>query len=120
MVVSRTKKTLILIGLCILCIEVLLRGLGFCDALLYQSSNQYEYIAQPNQDRDRFGAHIHYNSYSQRNEEPDSTKTIIFRLGRFCSFWRHLDGSRFFSHYFIQQRDWITNAEHLGRKLGPG
>lgn len=82
MVISRAKKILILIGLCILCIiEVLLRCLGFCDALLYQSSDQYEYIAQPNQDRDRFGAHIHSNSYSQRNEEPDSTKTIILGLG---------------------------------------
>lgn len=81
MVIPRTKKILILIGLCILCIEVLLRCLGFCDALLYQSSDQYEYIGQPNQDRNRFGARIHYNSYSQRNEEPDSTKTIILGLG---------------------------------------
>lgn len=65
-----------------LCLEVFLRYyFGFCDALLYQSSDKYEYIAQPNQDRYRFGAHILYNSYSQRNEEPDSTKIKILGLG---------------------------------------
>lgn len=63
-------------------VELLLRYyFGFCDALLYQSSDKYEYIAQPNQDRYRFGAHIRSNSYSQRNEEPDSTKIKILGLG---------------------------------------
>lgn len=62
--------------------ELILRfKFGFCNALLYQSSNKYEYIAQPNQDRYRFGAHIYYNCYSQRNEEPDSTKVRILGLG---------------------------------------
>lgn len=55
--------------------------LGFCDAVLYQSSPAYEYIAQPNQHRYRFFSHIDYNSYSQRSEEPDSTKTIVLGLG---------------------------------------
>lgn len=54
---------------------------GFCDAVLYQSSTAYEYIAQPNQQRYRFFAHINYNFYSQRSEEPDSTKTIVLGLG---------------------------------------
>lgn len=54
---------------------------GFCDAVLYQSSTAYEYIAQPNQQRYRFFSHIDYNSYSQRSEEPDSTKTIVLGLG---------------------------------------
>ena len=54
---------------------------GFCDAVLYQSSPAYEYIAQPNQHRYRFFSHIDYNSYSQRSEEPDSTKTIFLGLG---------------------------------------
>lgn len=54
---------------------------GFCDAVLYQSSPAYEYIAQPNQHRYRFFSHIDYNSYSQRSEEPDSTKTIVLGLG---------------------------------------
>lgn len=63
-------------------LELILRfAFGFCDALLYQSSDNYEYIAQPNQNRHRFGAYIHYNSYSQRNEEPDSIKVKILGLG---------------------------------------
>lgn len=67
---------LILIG------ELVLRfAFGFCDALLYRKSDKYEYIAQPNQDRHRFGAHIYYNSYSQRNGEPDSTKVRVLGLG---------------------------------------
>jgi len=58
-------------------------GLGFCDALLYRASDKYEYIAQPSQDRHRFGAHIHYNAYSQRNEEePDTAaRRIVLGLG---------------------------------------
>lgn len=62
--------------------ELILRFFfGFCDAVLYQSSPVYEYIAQPNQHRYRFFSHIDYNSYSQRSEEPDSTKTIVLGLG---------------------------------------
>lgn len=62
--------------------EAILRlGFGFCNALLYQSSDQYEYIAQPNQERQRFGVRLRTNSYSQRSEEPDSTKTIVLGLG---------------------------------------
>lgn len=65
-----------------LCIELLLRSVfGFCDAVLYQSSAAYEYIAQPNQHRYRFFSHIDYNSYSQRSAEPDSTKKIVLGLG---------------------------------------
>lgn len=44
-------------------------------------SNIYEYMACPNQDGYRFGNHYHYNSYSQRSEEPDTTKRIILGLG---------------------------------------
>ena len=63
-------------------LELLLRFcFGFCDAVLYQPSQAYEYIAQPNQHRYRFFSHIDYNFYSQRSEEPDSTKTIILGLG---------------------------------------
>lgn len=62
--------------------ELVLRYVfGFCDALLYRQSDKYEYIAQPNQDRHRFGAYIHYNSFSQRNGEPDSTKVRVLGLG---------------------------------------
>lgn len=62
--------------------EFILRyAFGFCDALLYRESDKYEYIAQPNQNRHRFGAYIHYNSFSQRNGEPDSTKVRVLGLG---------------------------------------
>ena len=63
-------------------VEIILRYVfGFCDAVLYQPSPAYEYIAQPNQHRYRFFSHIDYNSYSQRSDEPDSTKTIVLGLG---------------------------------------
>lgn len=68
----------------ILCViaELILRSVfGFCDALLYQPSNEYEYIAQPNQKHYRFFAHIRYNSYSQRNDELDSTRVKVLGLG---------------------------------------
>ena len=54
---------------------------GFCATSLYIESEKYEYIAAPNQDGKRFGNHFHYNSFSQRSEEPDSTKIIILGLG---------------------------------------
>ena len=67
---------------CVVCLELVLRFVfGFCDAVLYRPSEAYEYIAQPNQHRCRFFSHIDYNSYSQRSEEPDSTKTIVLGLG---------------------------------------
>ena len=79
------KRFYIAISICFILIALLeftLRFVfGFCDAVLYQSSPAYEYIAQPNQHRYRFFSHIDYNSYSQRNEEPDSTKTIVLGLG---------------------------------------
>jgi len=63
-------------------VEIGLRLLfGLCDAPLYVSNEAYEYIAAPNQDGKRFGNHYHYNTYSQRSNEPDSTKTIILGLG---------------------------------------
>ena len=79
------RKIYIAISICFILIALLectLRFVfGFCDAVLYQSSPAYEYIAQPNQHRYRFFYHIDYNSYSQRSDEPDSTKTIVLGLG---------------------------------------
>lgn len=79
------KRFYIAISICFILIALLeftLRFVfGFCDAVLYQSSPAYEYIAQPNQHRYRFFSHIDYNSYSQRSDEPDSTKTIVLGLG---------------------------------------
>lgn len=80
------KNRLYYIGFAILflflIIELSLRYVwGFCDAPLFVESKNYEYIASPNQNRFRFRSHLCYNSYSQRSEEPDSTKTIILGLG---------------------------------------
>lgn len=76
------KRAILIFVLFLVVCEFILRFVfGFCDALLYCESDKYEYIAQPNQDRYRFGAHIYYNSYSQRNGEPDSTKVRVLGLG---------------------------------------
>ena len=70
-----------LILLTFLCItEISLRKYGFCDAVLMREDSAYEYIAIP-QDRHRFGKHIFYNSFSQRNPEPDKSDSI-----RICAF----------------------------------
>ena len=79
------RKIYIAISICFILIALLectLRFVfGFCDAVLYQPSPAFEYVAQPNQHRYRFFSHIDYNSYSQRSDEPDSTKTIVLGLG---------------------------------------
>ncbi|MCB0769381.1 MAG: hypothetical protein KDC00_03125 [Flavobacteriales bacterium] len=62
--------------------EVLLRGLfGFCDTVLMRADPNYEYIAQPSQDRCRFGNRIVYNSLSMRSEEPDTSGILILGCG---------------------------------------
>lgn len=82
---KKTKKTLKFIFFILLLFilgELYLRHFqGLADAPIYIESEEYEYISAPNQDGSRFGNHYHYNSYSQRNEEPDSTKQIILGLG---------------------------------------
>ena len=70
-----TLAALLLLG------EVGLRMYGFGNAPLYRESDKYEYMCLPNQDIMRFGNHIHYNSYSQRSEEPDSTRKKVLGLG---------------------------------------
>lgn len=84
MCMKRKKTVRIVLGTMIVLgvIELSLRLVfGFCDALLYESSDKYEYIARPNQDRYRFFSHIYINSYGMRSEEPDSTKKRILGLG---------------------------------------
>lgn len=61
--------------------EIALRCYGFAKAPLYFGSNRYEYMACPNQEGMRFGNRYHYNAYSQRSEEPDSSKVIVLGLG---------------------------------------
>ncbi len=54
---------------------------GFCDSVLMMYSPNYEYIAQPNQDRFRFRKHIHYNSLSMRSDEVDTSALTILGFG---------------------------------------
>lgn len=62
-------------------VEGILRVYGLCNAPLYQVSDKYEYIVCPNQEGTRFFNNYKFNSYSQRSDEPDSTKIIILGLG---------------------------------------
>lgn len=81
----KTKIYIWLVGIFVVVLlisEAVLREVwGFAQAPLYQESDSYEYIVQPNQDGSRFGKYYHYNSYSQRSDEPDSTKVIVLGLG---------------------------------------
>ncbi len=71
-----------LLVLGVLAAEVVLRvKYGFCQAVLMRNDDSYEYIAQPSQTRRRFGNTIHYNSYSQRSEEPSENAVKILFLG---------------------------------------
>jgi hypothetical protein len=53
---------------------------GFCDTVLIRADENFEYIAQPDQNRRRFKRHIRYNSYSMRNE-PLTEKDTCLILG---------------------------------------
>ena len=60
---------LVFIGFFLFAGEIYLRKCwGFCDAILMQADPDFEYIAQPDQQRCRFKKHIRYNKYSQRSE----------------------------------------------------
>lgn len=76
-------KLLIVVALLflILCEVILREGWGFCDTVLMQESERYEYIAQPNQDRMRFRHHVIYNSLSMRSSEPQKGSVRILGLG---------------------------------------
>ena len=75
-------KSIVVVCVIILILEAVCRFVfGFGDAPLFQADSDYEYIAQPNQDRYRFLCHYKTNSYSQRSEEPDTTRKRILGLG---------------------------------------
>ncbi len=80
---QRKKKILVLLIIVLfVSVEILLRKkYGFCDAVLMQEDINSEYIAQPNQNRRRFGNFIHYNEYSMRSESIDTSATIILGFG---------------------------------------
>ena len=78
----RTWKAVVWITIVLLLFEGICRFVfGFGDAQLFQSDEDYEYIAQPCQDRFRFLCHYRTNSFCQRSEEPDSTKKRVLGLG---------------------------------------
>lgn len=80
--IYKLGKILLFCSIIICIVELILRfKLGFCDAVLFEANDKYEYIAQPNQTRTRFGVRICFNTYSQRSAEPDVTKTKILGLG---------------------------------------
>jgi hypothetical protein len=73
-----------LAGLVLLAViaEVVLRlCFGFGDMVLMRTDPRYEYIAQPGQERHRFGNRIVYNSLSMRSPEPDSSAIILLGCG---------------------------------------
>lgn len=62
--------------------EIALRTFfGFCDAVLIREDPHYEYIAQPDQRRVRFGNKIYYNKESMRSNEIDNTAVKILFFG---------------------------------------
>ena len=83
---GKAKRRIVWIVVCVIVSVIVAEGVcrfvfGFGDAPLFQSDSDYEYITQPNQDRFRFLCHYKTNSYSQRSEEPDSTKKRVLGLG---------------------------------------
>ena len=73
---------LIVLAFCAVGTELFLRNYyGFCDAVLLQEDPDFEYIAQPDQERFRYRNHIRYNSNSMRSEEVDTTANIILGFG---------------------------------------
>lgn len=83
---KRTKKRLgKIVGILLVLLigsEMYLRlAWGFCDSVLMLSDPDFEYIAQPNQNRYRFKKHIIYNEYSQRSNPVDSSAFVILGLG---------------------------------------
>jgi lysophospholipase L1-like esterase len=63
-------------------IEIYLRCYwGFCDAVLMKADPDFEYIAQPSQNRFRFRHPIYYNAYSMRSAEIRAKSKKILGLG---------------------------------------
>lgn len=54
---------------------------GFGDAVLVKEDPNFEYIALPNQERERFGNTISYNEFSMRSDSPKTNTIKILGLG---------------------------------------
>lgn len=79
------KRLLIILGFALILIvglEIFLRVYyGFCDTVLMKEDPDFEYIAQPNQQRFRVRNHVMYNSLSMRSKEVDTSSTKILGFG---------------------------------------
>ncbi|MEO5975585.1 MAG: hypothetical protein ABIS36_00845 [Chryseolinea sp.] len=81
------RKRLVIIGILLITlfigVEITLRVVwGFANTVLFDEDKDIEYIAQPNQDRFRFGHRIIYNEYSMRSEPlRDSDKCRVLGFG---------------------------------------
>lgn len=81
------KRLIIIVGgvvliLLLIVSEATLRRVwGFGKMPLYAASDNYEYMAMPNQHGKRLGNRYYYNRYGMRSDEVDSTKTRLLGLG---------------------------------------
>jgi len=64
-------------------VEITLRKVwGFGDMVLFQEDKNFEYIAQPDQERTRFGNRIIVNEYSMRSSSlNDQDSCIVLGFG---------------------------------------
>ena len=76
------KLTILVILAILVSGEIFMRyALGFCDAVLMRADEDYEYIAQPNQERYRFMNRIKYNSLSMRSDEIENGALRVLCVG---------------------------------------
>lgn len=79
------KNKLAVFGMFIVIItlsEIILReNYGFGDNVLVREDPDFEYIAQPNQEKKRFGKEIFFNEFSMRSAEYQSNSRTILGLG---------------------------------------
>jgi len=73
------RNSLILL-LCLLALELVLRLIGFGNIPVYYVSTKYEYALKPNQEMTRFGNYIYINSAGMRSDElrPNAAKILKF------------------------------------------
>lgn len=75
---KRAAVIAISIAIVILFFEWFLRyQWGFADTVLMREDPHYEYIAQPNQIRNRFGNRIVYNEHSMRSMSVQPTDSLV-------------------------------------------
>lgn len=79
---NKKARIVIILIITVLSLEIVMRVFfGFCDTVLMTENANFEYIAQPNQKRYRFGNHINYNAFSMRSEPIDTSAIKILGFG---------------------------------------